>query len=60
MSAEYVLAEGNTDVVLVEPRRPEFEDSTLNMLDMSRPQREGPEPPADHRGPEPRHRSPRT
>src|SRR5258708_36213488 len=35
MSAEYVLAEGNKDVVLVERGVRFFEDSTRNMLDMS-------------------------
>src|SRR5579872_2862188 len=35
MSAEYVLAEGNTDVVLCERGVRSFEDSTRNMLDMS-------------------------
>src|SRR3954453_7145066 len=35
MSAEYVLAEGNTDVVLCERGVRRFEDSTRNMLDMS-------------------------
>ena len=35
MSAEYVLAEGNKDVVLVERGVRSFEDSTRNMLDMS-------------------------
>jgi 3-deoxy-7-phosphoheptulonate synthase len=35
MSAEYILAEGNTDVVLCERGVRSFEDSTRNMLDMS-------------------------
>jgi 3-deoxy-7-phosphoheptulonate synthase len=35
MSAEYILAEGNTDVVLVERGVRSFEDSTRNMLDLS-------------------------
>jgi 3-deoxy-7-phosphoheptulonate synthase len=35
MSAEYVLAEGNADVVLCERGVRSFEDSTRNMLDMS-------------------------
>src|SRR5262245_48393513 len=35
MSAEYILAEGNQDVVLVERGVRSFEDSTRNMLDMS-------------------------
>jgi 3-deoxy-7-phosphoheptulonate synthase len=35
MSAEYILAEGNPDVVLVERGVRSFEDSTRNMLDMS-------------------------
>src|SRR6476619_1082600 len=35
MSAEYVLSEGNKDVVLVERGVRSFEDSTRNMLDMS-------------------------
>jgi 3-deoxy-7-phosphoheptulonate synthase len=35
MSAEYVLAEGNTNVVLCERGVRSFEDSTRNMLDMS-------------------------
>src|SRR3954451_21085400 len=35
MSAEYVLAEGNKDVVLCERGVGRFEDSTRNMLDMS-------------------------
>lgn len=35
MSAEYVLAEGNKDVVLCERGIRSFEDSTRNMLDMS-------------------------
>jgi 3-deoxy-7-phosphoheptulonate synthase len=35
MSAEYVLAEGNPDVVLCERGVRSFEDSTRNMLDMS-------------------------
>ena len=35
MSAEYVLAEGNKDVVLVERGVRSFEDSTRNMLDLS-------------------------
>src|SRR5438067_2645691 len=35
MSAEYVLAEGNSDVVLCERGVRSFEDSTRNMLDMS-------------------------
>ena len=35
MSAEYILAEGNTSVVLCERGVRSFEDSTRNMLDMS-------------------------
>jgi len=35
MSAEYILAEGNTGVVLCERGVRSFEDSTRNMLDMS-------------------------
>jgi 3-deoxy-7-phosphoheptulonate synthase len=35
MSAEYVLAEGNKDVILCERGVRSFEDSTRNMLDMS-------------------------
>lgn len=35
MSAEYILAEGNKDVVLVERGVRSFEDSTRNMLDLS-------------------------
>jgi 3-deoxy-7-phosphoheptulonate synthase len=35
MSAEYILAEGNPDVVLCERGVRSFEDSTRNMLDMS-------------------------
>ncbi len=35
MSAEYILAEGNRDVVLCERGVRSFEDSTRNMLDMS-------------------------
>ena len=35
MSAEYILAEGNHDVVLCERGVRTFEDSTRNMLDMS-------------------------
>lgn len=35
MSAEYVLAEGNKDVVLCERGVRSFEDSTRNMLDMA-------------------------
>jgi 3-deoxy-7-phosphoheptulonate synthase len=35
MSAEYVLAEGNPDVVLCERGVRSFEDSTRNMLDLS-------------------------
>src|SRR5207248_10424256 len=35
MSAEYVLSEGNQDVVLCERGVRSFEDSTRNMLDMS-------------------------
>ena len=35
MSAEYVLSEGNADVVLCERGVRSFEDSTRNMLDMS-------------------------
>src|SRR5205814_2286215 len=35
MSAEYILSEGNNDVVLVERGVRSFEDSTRNMLDMS-------------------------
>src|SRR6266567_1047817 len=35
MSAEYVLAEGNPNVVLCERGVRSFEDSTRNMLDMS-------------------------
>ena len=35
MSAEYILAEGNKDVVLCERGVRSFEDSTRNMLDMS-------------------------
>src|SRR5829696_8738625 len=35
MSAEYVLSEGNKDVVLCERGVRSFEDSTRNMLDMS-------------------------
>jgi len=42
MSAEYVLAEGNPNVVLCERGVRSFEDSTRNMLDMSAgPQRQG-------------------
>ena len=35
MSAEYILAEGNPDVVLCERGVRSFEDTTRNMLDMS-------------------------
>ncbi len=35
MSAEYILAEGNPDVILCERGIRSFEDSTRNMLDMS-------------------------
>src|SRR5205807_6141341 len=35
MSAEYILAEGNRDVVLCERGVRSFEDSTRNMLDLS-------------------------
>ena len=35
MSAEYILAEGNNQVVLCERGVRSFEDSTRNMLDMS-------------------------
>ena len=35
MSAEYILAEGNPDVVLCERGVRSFEDSTRNMLDLS-------------------------
>ena len=35
MSAEYVLSEGNTNVILCERGVRSFEDSTRNMLDMS-------------------------
>jgi len=35
MSAEYILSEGNPDVVLCERGVRSFEDSTRNMLDMS-------------------------
>ena len=35
MSAEYILAEGNKDVILCERGVRSFEDSTRNMLDMS-------------------------
>src|SRR5262249_57734929 len=35
MSAEYILAEGNPNVVLCERGVRSFEDSTRNMLDMS-------------------------
>jgi 3-deoxy-7-phosphoheptulonate synthase len=35
MSAEYILSEGNTNVVLCERGVRSFEDSTRNMLDMS-------------------------
>ena len=35
MSAEYILSEGNTSVILCERGVRSFEDSTRNMLDMS-------------------------
>ena len=57
MSAEYVLAEGNTDVVLCERGVRSFEDSDAeHARHERRAEREGAEPPADHRGPEPRDR----
>ena len=55
MSAEYVLAGGNPNVVLCERGVRSFEDSTRNMLDMSAvPNVKGQIAPADHRRPEPR------
>ena len=57
MSAEYILAEGNPNVVLCERGVRSFEDSTRNMLDLSaRAERQGAEPSADHRRSQPRHR----
>ena len=60
MSAEYILSQGNREVVLCERGIRSFEDSTRNMLDLSSvPNIQGLEPLADHRRPEPCHRSSR-
>ena len=57
MSAEYMLSEGNRQVILCERGIRTFEDSTRNTLDLSvGAQHPGPEPPADHRRPQPRDR----
>ena len=60
MSAEYILAGGNGQVILCERGIRTFETYTRNTLDISAiPVVKEPQPPADHRGPEPRHRPPR-
>ena len=58
MSAEYVLAQGNLQVILCERGVRTFEDSTRNMLDLSAvPNAQGAVAPADDCGSEPRDRA---
>ncbi len=60
LSAEYILAGGNTDVMLCERGIRTFESYTRNTLDISAiPVVQQAEPPAGPRRPEPRHRAPR-
>ena len=47
---------GNPNVILCERGIRTFETYTRNTLDLSRSARQAPDPPADHRRPEPRHR----
>ena len=57
MAAEYILSEGNYQVILCERGVRTFADHTRNTLDLTRGAgRPAPQPPAHHRGPEPRHR----
>ena len=56
MSAEYILSEGNSEVILCERGIRTFEKATRNTLDLSAvPVIKSHEPPPDHRRPEPRH-----
>ena len=58
MAAEYIMAEGNSNVILCERGIRTFETATRNTLDLSAiPRDQAHEPPADHRRPEPRHRA---
>ena len=60
LSAEYILSGGNTDVILCERGIRTFETATRNTFDISAiPVVQEAEPPADHRGPEPRRGAPR-
>ena len=60
MSAEYILSEGNSSVVLCERGIKSFDYSTRNLYDVAAvPACQGPFAPADHRRSEPRHRSAR-
>ena len=55
MSAEYIMAEGNENVILCERGIRTFETYTRNTLDLARcPHAPQDDPPARHRGPQPR------
>ena len=57
MSAEYILSQGNSAVVLCERGVKGFDKVTRNLFDVAAVRgREGPVAPADHRRSEPRHR----
>ena len=57
MSAEYIMAGGNEQVILCERGIRTFEKYTRNTLDLSAvPLIHEKDPPARHRGPQPRHR----
>ena len=57
MSAEYIMAGGNENVILCERGIRTFETYTRNTLDLSAiPVLQEAEPPARGRGPQPRHR----
>ena len=60
MAAEYIVEEGNRDVILCERGIRTFETATRNTLDISAvPVVQARQPPADHRRPQPRHGTPR-
>jgi hypothetical protein len=57
MSAEYVMAGGNANVILCERGIRTFETYTRNTLDLAcHPRAAQADPSAHHRGPQPRHR----
>jgi len=56
MAAEYIMSEGNYNIVLCERGVRTFADHTRNTLDSALSRRAAPEPSAHHRRSQPRHR----